>query len=95
MAPEVFRHELYNHKVDQYSFAMIAYQVGGWGGGLGRGGGERVSGCSKEAAVAPACFPDLSLSPDPAAVPPLPPRPHPAPFPRPPTSCLRARRRSG
>jgi len=24
---EVFRHELYNHKVDQYSFAMIAYQV--------------------------------------------------------------------
>ncbi|KAI8477395.1 MAG: protein kinase [Monoraphidium minutum] len=27
MAPEVFRHELYNHKVDQYSFAMIAYQL--------------------------------------------------------------------
>ena len=23
----VFRHELYNHKVDQYSFAMIAYQL--------------------------------------------------------------------
>jgi serine/threonine protein kinase len=27
MAPEVFRHELYNHKVDQYGFAMIAYQL--------------------------------------------------------------------
>ncbi|KAI8473279.1 MAG: protein kinase [Monoraphidium minutum] len=27
MAPEVFRHELYNHKVDVYSFAMIAYQL--------------------------------------------------------------------
>jgi hypothetical protein len=44
MAPEVFRHELYNHKVDQYSFAMIAYQVGSgfsrrfWSGfgGVGR-----------------------------------------------------------
>ena len=32
MAPEVFKHMLYNHKVDQYSFAMIAYQV--WGGGV-------------------------------------------------------------
>jgi hypothetical protein len=46
MAPEVFRHELYNHKVDQYSFAMIAYQVGcvwrgggGVGDGVGGGGG--------------------------------------------------------
>ncbi|KAF8063844.1 TRN1 [Scenedesmus sp. PABB004] len=27
MAPEVFRHELYNHKVDQYAFAMIAFQL--------------------------------------------------------------------
>ncbi|KAF6260215.1 protein kinase [Scenedesmus sp. NREL 46B-D3] len=27
MAPEVFRHELYNHKVDQYAFAMICYQL--------------------------------------------------------------------
>jgi serine/threonine protein kinase len=27
MAPEVFRHDLYNHKVDQYAFAMIAYQL--------------------------------------------------------------------
>ncbi|KAL6746387.1 protein kinase [Haematococcus lacustris] len=27
MAPEVFRHELYNHKVDVYGWAMIAYQL--------------------------------------------------------------------
>ncbi len=27
MAPEVFRHELYNNKVDVYSWAMIAYQL--------------------------------------------------------------------
>lgn len=27
MAPEVFRHELYNNKVDVYGFAMIAYQL--------------------------------------------------------------------
>lgn len=30
MAPEVFRHEPYNLKVDVYSFAMIVFQVG-WG----------------------------------------------------------------
>ena len=27
MAPEVFRHEPYNYKVDVYSFSMIAYQL--------------------------------------------------------------------
>jgi hypothetical protein len=27
MAPEVFRHELYNHKVDTYAWAMIAFQL--------------------------------------------------------------------
>ncbi len=27
MAPEVFRHEQYNNKVDVYGFAMIAYQL--------------------------------------------------------------------
>ncbi len=27
MAPEVFRHELYNNKVDVYGWAMIAYQL--------------------------------------------------------------------
>lgn len=27
MAPEVFRHEPYNLKVDVYSFAMIVFQV--------------------------------------------------------------------
>lgn len=27
MAPEVFRHEPYNFKVDVYSFSMIAYQL--------------------------------------------------------------------
>lgn len=27
MAPEVFRHEPYNHKVDVYAFAMICYQL--------------------------------------------------------------------
>ena len=27
MAPEVFRHEPYNNKVDVYSFSMIAYQL--------------------------------------------------------------------
>lgn len=27
MAPEVFRHEQYNNKVDIYGFAMIAYQL--------------------------------------------------------------------
>ena len=27
MAPEVFRHEQYNNKVDVYSFAMICYQL--------------------------------------------------------------------
>uniref|UniRef100_A0A7S0VEK4 Protein kinase domain-containing protein n=1 Tax=Polytomella parva TaxID=51329 RepID=A0A7S0VEK4_9CHLO len=27
MAPEVFRHELYNNKVDVYSFAMICFQL--------------------------------------------------------------------
>ncbi len=27
MAPEVFRHERYNNKVDVYGFAMIAYQL--------------------------------------------------------------------
>jgi hypothetical protein len=41
MAPEVFRHELYNHKVDQYSFAMIAYQVGSPGAAFPGGRGHR------------------------------------------------------
>jgi len=27
MAPEVFRHEPYNNKVDVYAFAMIAFQL--------------------------------------------------------------------
>lgn len=27
MAPEVFRHEPYNNKVDVYAFAMICYQL--------------------------------------------------------------------
>ena len=27
MAPEVFRHEPYNNKVDVYSFGMILYQL--------------------------------------------------------------------
>jgi len=27
MAPEVFRHEPYNYKVDVYSFSMIVYQL--------------------------------------------------------------------
>jgi serine/threonine protein kinase len=33
MAPEVFRHEPYNSRVDVYSFSMIVYQLFevGWG----------------------------------------------------------------
>ena len=27
MAPEVFRHEIYNEKVDVYAFAMIFYEL--------------------------------------------------------------------
>jgi hypothetical protein len=43
MAPEVFRHELYNHKVDQYAFAMIAYQLFQvWGNWLSS---SRLTGC--------------------------------------------------
>ncbi len=43
MAPEVFRHELYNHKVDQYAFAMIAYQLFQvWGNWLSSSG---LTGC--------------------------------------------------